>query len=266
MLEGQVWRRGGRSRCGGGGRCPFPVRVQDWMRVPLYSWMQGGGLYLPPASNAPFVHISQPLRQFTSLNLCAIPHRLLPPQIHHPVYSHLSTLAPIHTSPHLLLLLPPQIRRMERQLQDAKDVQEERVRGEAGRADVLKHEVSQLRGLASSMQVCGGEGRRGGVGRHAGANISCHQDTSCRFIGKVGGAFPRERLHPFNSSFLSHPHMCGPAPFPGPVPLRASLPPLEHPHMCESCRLTSRDARGQRQGRWRPFRGVEESVGGRQGR
>ena len=42
---------------------------------------------------------------------------------------------------------------MERQLQGAKEAQEDRVRGEAGRADVLKSEVSRLRSMAMSLQA-----------------------------------------------------------------------------------------------------------------
>lgn len=66
---------------------------------------------------------------------------------------------PFHTSklfPYRRCSFPrSQIRRAERQLQDAKEVQEDRVKGEAGRADVLKQEVLRLRSMATNLQVGG---------------------------------------------------------------------------------------------------------------
>ncbi len=50
-------------------------------------------------------------------------------------------------------MLENQIARMEWQLRGAREAQEDRVRDEAGRADVLKQEVARLRSAASTMQV-----------------------------------------------------------------------------------------------------------------
>mmetsp|Transcript_33184 Transcript_33184/g.73361 ORF Transcript_33184/g.73361 Transcript_33184/m.73361 type:complete len:629 (+) Transcript_33184:314-2200(+) len=48
------------------------------------------------------------------------------------------------------MLLEQQINRMEKQLREAREAQEERVRAEAGRADLIKDEVVRLRSAASS--------------------------------------------------------------------------------------------------------------------